>query len=139
MLYDYKVIPAPRKGTKARGVKGPEGRFSNALEVAMNELSAEGWEFYRSETLPSDERSGLTGTQTVFRSVLVFRRPRDGGIEAFQPEVMAKSIEEDADAPVQTRSEPQPPRPAPGLNPVQVSKEPEQDWSEDEEADHTRS
>lgn len=72
--YEYKVIPAPAKGRKARGVKGPEARFAHALELQMNELAAEGWEYLRADILPSEERQGLTSTQTVYRSVLVFRR-----------------------------------------------------------------
>ncbi|MEM6374104.1 MAG: DUF4177 domain-containing protein [Pseudomonadota bacterium] len=72
--WEYKVIPAPTKGVKARGVKGAEGRFAHALEAVMNDLAAEGWEFQRAETLPSTERSGLTGSTTEWRNMLVFRR-----------------------------------------------------------------
>ncbi|WP_338548497.1 DUF4177 domain-containing protein [Roseovarius phycicola] len=73
-MYEYKVIPAPAKGKKKRGLKGAEARFAHALETAMNELAADGWEFQRADILPSEERQGLTSTQTVYRSVLVFRR-----------------------------------------------------------------
>lgn len=72
--YEYKIVPAPAKGTKARGVKTPEGRFAHTLESLLNELAAEGWEFQRAELLPSEERSGLTGSVTNWRNVLVFRR-----------------------------------------------------------------
>ncbi len=85
MIYEYKVVPAPTKGQKARGVKGVDGRFANALETKMNELASDGWEFLRSETLPNEERSGLTSTATKFRSVMVFRRPRADDATAFQP------------------------------------------------------
>ncbi|TCL10097.1 uncharacterized protein DUF4177 [Shimia isoporae] len=85
MIYEYKVVPAPTKGQKARGVKGAEGKFANALEAKMNELAADGWEFIRTETLPSEERSGLTSTATKYRSVMVFRRPRADDPSAFQP------------------------------------------------------
>ena len=60
-IYQYRVIPAPTKGLKAKGVKGPEARFSNAVEDLMNRMGDEGWEFQRAETLPSTERVGLTG------------------------------------------------------------------------------
>ncbi len=73
--YEYRVVPAPSRGKRARGVKGPEGRFANALQDVMNTLAAEGWEYLRSDTLPNDERTGLTSVQTTFRSILVFRRP----------------------------------------------------------------
>ncbi|WP_270729127.1 DUF4177 domain-containing protein [Shimia sp. Alg240-R146] len=85
MIYEYKVVPAPSKGQKARGVRSSEGRFANALEAAMNTLAADGWEFLRTETLPSEERSGLTSTATKYRSVMVFRRPRADDASAFQP------------------------------------------------------
>ena len=72
--YEYKVVPAPTKSKKTREAKGLEGRFAMSLQTALNEVAADGWEFVRAETLPSDERSGLTGSHTVYRSVLVFRR-----------------------------------------------------------------
>ena len=63
--YEYKVVPAPVKGEKSRGVKGAEGRFAFAIERLMNEMAAEGWEYQRAETLPSEERSGIASSQTV--------------------------------------------------------------------------
>ena len=83
MIYEYKVVPAPTKGQKARGIKGADGRFANALEAKMNTLAADRWEFLRTETLPSEERSGLTSTATKYRSVMVFRRPRADDASAF--------------------------------------------------------
>jgi hypothetical protein len=74
--YEFKVIPAPRRGEKARGVKTTEDRFALALSGLMNSLGAEGWDYVRADTLPVDERSGLTGTKTTFHSMLVFRSPR---------------------------------------------------------------
>lgn len=75
--YEYRVIPAPTKGRKTQGVKGAEARFANALQEVMNDHAAEGWEYQRSDILPSEERQGLTSSHTVYRSVLVFRRPAD--------------------------------------------------------------
>ncbi|MFK7938915.1 MAG: DUF4177 domain-containing protein [Roseovarius sp.] len=78
--FEYKVRPAPAKGRKGAGIKGPEARFAHALELVMNEMGAEGWEYVRSDILPSEERQGLTSSHTVYRSVLVFRRPLDQGL-----------------------------------------------------------
>lgn len=72
--YEYKVVPAPKKGLKAKGIKSAEDQYANALETAMNALGAKGWEYQRSETLPSEERSGLTRRVTTFQNMLVFRR-----------------------------------------------------------------
>lgn len=72
--FEYKVVPAPMRGLKAKGVKGTPARFANALETLMNELGAEGWEYQRTDTLPVEERQGLTGKTTNFQNMLVFRR-----------------------------------------------------------------
>lgn len=72
--FEYKVVPAPTKGLKAKGVRTAEDRFAHALQTLMNTLGAEGWEYQRADTLPATERAGLTGSQTVWRHVLVFRR-----------------------------------------------------------------
>ncbi|MCV2873572.1 DUF4177 domain-containing protein [Defluviimonas sp. WL0050] len=72
--YEYRVIPAPNRGEKAPGVKTGPDRFAHALASVMNELARDGWEYLRADTLPSEERSGLTKRTTVYHSVLVFRR-----------------------------------------------------------------
>jgi hypothetical protein len=100
--YEYKVVPAPKKGLKGKDVKGAEARFSHALEDLMNSLSSEGWEYQRAETLPSTERAGLTGTKNEWRNVLVFRRPHASDVDAFQPELLPAPQDE---APVQDKAE----------------------------------
>lgn len=72
--FEYKVVPAPKRGEKARGIKTTEERFALALTQMMNTLGADGWDYVRADTLPCDERSGLTGTKTTFQNMLVFRR-----------------------------------------------------------------
>ncbi|MEH6740696.1 MAG: DUF4177 domain-containing protein [Sulfitobacter sp.] len=91
--YEYKVVPAPTKGIKGKGVRGAEAKFSFALQELMNGMAGYGWEYQRSETLPSTERSGLTGTTTEWRNVLVFRRPRAGDASEFQPELLPAPAE----------------------------------------------
>ncbi|WP_037309432.1 DUF4177 domain-containing protein [Ruegeria halocynthiae] len=75
--YEYKVVPAPQKGTKAKGVKTAEGRFAATVEQLLNQMGADGWEYQRAELLPSEERAGLTSSTTNWRNVLVFRRSVD--------------------------------------------------------------
>ena len=72
--YEYKVVPAPKRGVKAKGLKTSDARYANALQATLNSEAIDGWEYLRAETLPSEERSGLTGRTTVFQNVLVFRR-----------------------------------------------------------------
>ena len=95
-MFDYKVIPAPKRGTKAKGVKTPEARFSLALQELMNAESVDGWEFMRTETLPSEEKSGFRSSTVVYRSVLVFRK----AIPAVTPQEVVSAPEA---APVPTQ------------------------------------
>lgn len=89
--YEYKVVPAPVRGRKGPGVRGPEGRFAHSLEQLMNEMAAEGWEYQRAETLPSEEKHGLvSAAQTIYRNVLVFRRQRSADLSAFDPRVIGE-------------------------------------------------
>lgn len=83
-LHEYKVVPAPNRGEKARGLKTPADRFAHALALLMNELARDGWEYLRADTLPSEERTGFTKRTTVYHAVLVFRRalPDETGEEA---------------------------------------------------------
>ncbi|KAA2316217.1 DUF4177 domain-containing protein [Pseudooceanicola sediminis] len=84
--YEYKVVPAPTRGIKARGIKTPEGRFANALEEVLNDMAGRGWEYVRAETLPQEERQGLTGSSSSFRNLLVFRREGAGALTHQHPE-----------------------------------------------------
>jgi len=72
--YEFKVVPAPRRGDKVRGVKTTEDRFALTLTQVMNDLGRDGWDYVRADTLPCDERVGLTGSKTTFQNMLVFRR-----------------------------------------------------------------
>ncbi len=72
--FEYKVIPAPMRGEKARGAKTTADRFAVALSGVMNDLAREGWEYLRADTLPCEERVGFTGKTTVFQNMLIFRR-----------------------------------------------------------------
>ncbi|HCP80666.1 MAG TPA: DUF4177 domain-containing protein [Octadecabacter sp.] len=84
--FEYKVVPAPMRGLKGKGIKGTPARFANALQSVMNDLGREGWEYQRTDTLPVEERQGLTGKTTNFQNMLVFRRAIDVAVEEM-PEV----------------------------------------------------
>ncbi len=84
--YEYKVVPAPLRGDKERGLKTGAERFAHALAQLMNELAQEGWEYWRAETLPAEERAGLTSKTTVYHNLLVFRRAlAEGAAPVFAP------------------------------------------------------
>jgi len=105
--YEYKVIPAPAKAQKARGVKTPEGKFARTVEDVLNEMGAEGWEFQRAETLPAEERSGLTGSTRSWRTMLVFRRVTG-----------AAAVQTAAEVPVETQTDAPALPPEPALSAV---------------------
>ena len=73
--YEYLTVPAPLKGAKIKGLKTASERFAYQLTLMLNQLAGEGWEYWRAETLPSEERKGLTGTTLVSHNLLIFRRP----------------------------------------------------------------
>lgn len=71
--HEYKVVPAPERARKVRGLKGAD-LFAHEMEALMNTLAAEGWHYLRADTLPQEERSGLTSRTTTYRNLLIFRR-----------------------------------------------------------------
>jgi len=73
--YEYRVVPAPKRAEKVKGAKTTPDRFAHALTQVMNEAGRDGWEYLRADTLPCEERVGLTGRTTTFQHMLVFRRP----------------------------------------------------------------
>ena len=73
--FEYKVVPAPRRGIRTKGAKGTAGKFAGAMESILNELAASGWEYVRAESLPVDERQGLSMRKTEsYQNVLIFRK-----------------------------------------------------------------
>lgn len=94
--HEYTVIPAPARGEKSRGARTGAERFAHALAVEINRMAAAGWEYIRAETLPCEERSGLTSRTTVYHNVLVFRRRLPSLAAVQDPEVAPRAV------PVQT-------------------------------------
>lgn len=75
MRYEYIAIPAPNRAEKTKDARTPAERYGLTLTAELNRMAQDGWDYVRAETLPSEERSGLTGRTTVYHNVLVFRRP----------------------------------------------------------------
>lgn len=109
MSYEYIVIPAPSRGEKARGAKAGIDRFAATLTETLNEMARDGWDYVRAETLPAEERSGLTSRSTVYHNLLVFRRAL-----ATAPHIAPQTAEP---APVEPLPEPEP---APESAPVRA-------------------
>ena len=93
--YDYKVVPAPRRARKIKGVKGPDELFAMTLAEAINEVARQGWEYVRTETLIAEGpggwfRRGISSDHTV----MIFRRAR----EALGPRLAAVTPGQEAPA-----------------------------------------
>jgi hypothetical protein len=103
--YEYRVIPAPRRAARARGASSEE-RFALSLASVMNDMGREGWEYVRADTLPLDERAGLTGgTKTSYLNMLVFRRVIVRGahmLEAGEDQDQVSSLVFDAPVPLRS-------------------------------------
>ena len=116
--YEFKVIPAPRKGDKQPGLKTVEDRFAAALTALMNQMGRDGWDYVRADTLPVDERSGLTGVKTSFQNMLVFRRVLEEVAEAPAPSPRLVATEPPAAPAPRLGPAETPARPAPVLGPA---------------------
>lgn len=88
--YDYKVIPAPKRAKKVKGISGSADLFALTLTEAINEVSRQGWEYYCSESLSISTPGGwFRPSVTEEQTVLVFRKPR----EHLSPRLAAAPIE----------------------------------------------
>ena len=87
-MYEYKVVPAPVKAARIKGVRGTNNRFSHTLMELMNSFGAEGWEYVRAETLPCEERSAMGSKSTLYQNVLIFKREIVADEDAFAPKVL---------------------------------------------------
>lgn len=106
--YEYRVVPAPRRAQREAVAKTTEARFAASLTNLMNEMGREGWEYQRADTLPVEERAGLTGTKTTYQNMLVFRRVLVAHTPRAEPINQELGYEEIYDAPSETISLPKP-------------------------------
>ena len=72
--FEYKVVAAPNKAKSFKGVRSHEDQFAEVLCEVMNDMARKDWEYLRAESLPCEEKTGLTSRVQSFQSVLVFRR-----------------------------------------------------------------
>lgn len=88
--YDYKVVPAPKRAKKIKGVKGADELFAHTLTDTINEIARQGWEYVRAESLPAEAPGGFfKGASRGNQTVLVFRRERESAgprLAAARPE-----------------------------------------------------
>lgn len=76
--YDYKVVPAPRRLKRIRGVSSSAELCAVTLAETLNAVAREGWEYLRAEQVSAAQEGGWfrRGAEVV-ETVLIFRRPRE--------------------------------------------------------------
>ncbi len=120
--YEYKVVPAPSKTRRIKGMKTVEDRFAFGMEMLMNDLGAEGWEYLRAGTLPCEERSGIRGRTTEsIKHMLIFRRSLDDAAE--QPRALLRDYSSEPPPAQMSTAAPPPMRPAPEIQPPERAPE----------------
>lgn len=106
--YEYKLVPAPQKASRHKGLKGA-ANFAATLEDVMNAMGAEGWDYLRADILPEEMRKGLMSRTTVYRTLLVFRRALPEAAEAPRPRAepppLRREVLRDDAAPEETSDE----------------------------------
>jgi len=115
-MHEYKVVPAPSRAVRVKGLKTTGDRFAHQLTEVLNLQAGEGWEYLRTETLPCDERKGLTGTRSTTQVMMIFRRE----IRRFVPPpdpVLPHARPETAAAPLAAATETWTEPPTPGRMP----------------------
>jgi hypothetical protein len=76
--YDYKVVPAPIRSKRVKGVQSAEEQFALTLAEEINAVARQGWEYVRAETLHHETPRGwFRRAASSDQSVLIFRRERE--------------------------------------------------------------
>ncbi|WP_417586397.1 hypothetical protein [Pararhodobacter oceanensis] len=76
-MFEYKVVPAPVRAAKVKGLKTTHERFAHTLAERINAEAAGGWQFQRVETLSCEERKFFGGTKASTQVVMIFARDLD--------------------------------------------------------------
>lgn len=104
-MYEYKVIPAPRRAEKNKSIRNADNRYAHTLANIMNAEAAHGWMYLRTETLPVDEKSGIMGkTSEKYLNVMVFQRELEA--EQVQQQVQETYEPRISSTPSQVASDP---------------------------------
>ncbi|MGB0505567.1 MAG: hypothetical protein ACPGGK_05170 [Pikeienuella sp.] len=73
--FEYKTVAAPRRIKKVKGVKGRGESLAAMIEAIIQDESAGGWDYLRTDIFPVDEKPGWFSSRAeVHKGVMVFRR-----------------------------------------------------------------
>jgi hypothetical protein len=77
MDFEYRVVPAPKRLKKVKGVSASDELCAATLTEAINAEARQGWEYLRAETFSAQTVRGIfRRSHEVEETVLVFRRER---------------------------------------------------------------
>lgn len=77
MEYEYRVVPAPKRLRKIKGMHSTPELFAATLTDAINAEARQGWEYVRAESMAAEGPSGwFRRGRVVEETMMIFRRPR---------------------------------------------------------------
>lgn len=88
-VYEFKMIPAPERPARMKGLARGEDQFCATLTNVVNEMAADGWEYVRCEALPCSRSRWAFWARRTERQVFVFRRLRVRSTLLPSPEAVA--------------------------------------------------
>lgn len=74
VLYEYDVVPAPKKAMRVPGLIREDDRVAHELMELFNDMALDGWEYVRADAIPIDNVTGIAGNLPATHTMLVFRR-----------------------------------------------------------------
>jgi hypothetical protein len=90
MDYEYRVIPAPKRLRRIKGVSATADLVAATLTDCINAEARQGWEYVRTEQVAAEEPAGwFRRARQVEETVMIFRRPRRGA--EVQPEAQREA------------------------------------------------
>lgn len=75
VMYEYDVVPAPKKPMRVQGISREDERVAYELSALFNDMAIEGWEYVRADAIHIDDVTGISGNVPKTHTLLVFRRP----------------------------------------------------------------
>lgn len=75
VLYEYDVVPAPKKPMRIAGVTREDERVAYDLAALFDDMAVDGWEYVRADVIHIDDVTGISGNVPKTHTLLVFRRP----------------------------------------------------------------
>lgn len=89
--YEFRTVPCPQRAQRDRKVTKGSDPFSETLTSAINELSSEGWDYIRTESIDV-QKAGLF-RRAEQRTFLVFRREIRPLVEPRQVSTLGHDLE----------------------------------------------